>query len=263
VLGGIVAATAVLGPLVTGVLRYRTSATTLHQIEGGDVAALAVVAPWCLVAGYFAWRGRRAAPVLALPPSIFVLYTYTQLVVGAEYLRLPGNNERFFPVFYSGFVLAAAIAVCAWRRCAGAALPEVTVGMRRLVTGVLLAVAIVLLLQHAPTFADAMRAHPTRTEYLSSPTPFWLVKLMDLGVVLPAALVTARGTWRRAGWARVPAYAIVGAYALLGASVAGMGVTMYVTGDPDASLPMAAGFCVFALLFGALTARLYRPIVRR
>jgi len=44
-LGTAVTAVAVLGPLVSGVLRYRTSPTSLNQIIGGDAAALAALAP--------------------------------------------------------------------------------------------------------------------------------------------------------------------------------------------------------------------------
>ena len=55
-LGTAVAAVAVLGPLVSGVLRYRTSPTSPNQIIGGDAAALA--RPW--------WaRGLRARRLVA------------------------------------------------------------------------------------------------------------------------------------------------------------------------------------------------------
>lgn len=187
-LGVVVATTAILGPLVTGVLRYRTSPTTLNQLIGGDAAALAVVAPWSLAVGALAWRAHPAAPVLALGPACYAVYTYTQLVVGQEYLRLPGNNERFFPLLYAGFVLGLAVAV--------------------------------------------------------------------------TAIATAAGLRLGTPWARTPMYAIVGAYTMLGAAVAGMGIAMLVNHDPDASVPVAAGFTLFALAFAGLAAVLYRPLFR-
>ncbi|SCE66922.1 hypothetical protein GA0070607_0176 [Micromonospora coriariae] len=72
-LAAAVAAVVVLGPLVFGVLRYRTSATSMNQIIGGDAAALIVVAPVTVAVGVLAIRRHPAAPVLALAPSIFVL----------------------------------------------------------------------------------------------------------------------------------------------------------------------------------------------
>lgn len=260
VLGVVVAAVAVLGPLMTGAIRYRTSATTLNQIVGGDVAALLLVAPACVGAGICALLGHRAA-VAALAPTAFVLYTYTQLIVGQEYLRLPGNNERFFPLFYAGFVLAAVVFVMIWSGPA-AELPIPSAHLRRVTAVALLAVAFFLVVQHLPSLADAWSQVPQRTEYVSSPTPFWLVKLMDLGIVVPAAIATAIGLLRAMPWAVRAMYAIVGAYALLGASVAGMAITMYAHDDPDASIATAAGFTVFAGVFLALAIAVYRPLWR-
>jgi hypothetical protein len=39
------------------------------------------------------------------------------------------------------------------------------------------------------------------TEYASSPTPFWMVKLMDLGIIVPAAIAAGVGLFRGAEWA--------------------------------------------------------------
>src|SRR6185503_12031923 len=100
-----------------------------------------------------------------------------------EYLRLPGNSERFFPLLYTGFVLGGTIAVTAWRSVDPVRLPPASRRLDRLAAGVLFAVAGFLVLQHLPSFVDALRDSPSRVEYLSSPTPFWLVKLMDLGIV--------------------------------------------------------------------------------
>lgn len=262
-MGAVVAAVALLGPLVTGIIRYRTSATTLNQITGGDAAALVVVAPICLLVGILALRGHPAAPMLAIAPAVFTVYTYAQLVVGQEYLRLPGNNERFFPLLLAGFVLGGTVAVWSWRAAALNALPAMPRRLEFLTAWVLFAVVAFLVGQHLPSLVDALRDSPSRTEYLSSPTPFWLVKLMDLGIVVPAALATGIGLVRRAHWARKPMYAIVGAYALLGASVAGMALTMLAIDDPDASIGIATGFTAFALLFAALVVVVYRPLFRR
>jgi hypothetical protein len=261
-LGVAIAVTAVLGPFVAGVIRYRTSDTTLNQIVGGDAASLAVVAPVTVVTGVLALRRHPAAPVLALAPASYALYTFTQLIVGQEYLRRPGNNERFFPLLLGVFILAGAVALSAWRAVDPGRLPHVPRWLSRLTAGVLLTVAAYLVFGlHLPSLVDALRDTPTRIEYVSSPTPFWLVKLMDLGIVAPVAIVTAVGLLRGAAWARRPMYAIVGAYALLATSVAGMAITMYANHDPDSSLATVAAFALFALAFGALAAALYRPLV--
>jgi hypothetical protein len=263
-LGAVVATTALLGPWALGVIRYRTSPTTLNQVVGADAAAFFVVAPLAIVAGILVLRGHPAAPVVALAPSVFVVYTYTQMIVGEEYLRLPGNNERYFPLLLGGFILAGAIAVSASRRLDPATLPAPSTRLGRayaVVLGVIATFVVVGL--HLPSLVDALRDVPTRTEYVSSPTPFWLVKLMDLGIVVPVAVATAVGLWRRSARALAPAYAVIGGFTLLAASVTGMGVTMSLRHDPDASLPTVAAFAVFTLTLAALAAALYRPLFQQ
>jgi hypothetical protein len=264
ILGGALAAVAVLGPLVLNVLRYRTSPTTMNQIMGGDAAALAVVVPVTVAVGVLAIRRHPAAPVLALAPSIFVVYTYTQLILGNEYLRLPGNVERFFPLLLGVFLLAGAIALRAWAGTPAERLPATSAAADRTAGVLLLVIAVFVVVGlHLPNYVDAMRDHPSTVEYLSSPTAFWLVKFMDLGIVVPAAIAGGVGALRRRRWARKPVYALLGAYTLIGASVAGMAITMAVRHDPDASGVTAVVATVLAALLAVVTGYVYRPLFRR
>lgn len=262
-LGVGVAAAAVLGPLVLDLLVYRTSPTTLHQIVGGDAAALVLVAPVCVLVGVLALRGHPAAPVLALAPACFAIYTYAQLIVGNEYLRVPGNVEAFFPLLLGIFVTAGTVAVSAWNRVPAADLPAVSRRAEQVAAGLLIAIAaFVVVGLHLRSYVDAVGGEPTGVAYLSSPTPFWLVKFMDLGIVVPAAVAVAVGLLRRRAWARKPMYAILGAFTLLAASVTGMAVTMWLTDDPDASMPTLAGSALLTLALAGLCSYLYHPLLR-
>jgi hypothetical protein len=84
-----------------------------------------------------------------------------------------------------------------------------------------------------PNYLDAMRDHPGTVQYLSSPTAFWLVKFMDLGIVVPAAIAVGVGALRRRPWARKPVYALLG------------------------------GSTLIATLLAAVTGYAYRPLLRR
>jgi len=263
-LGAAMASVAVLGPLVFDVLRYRISATSLNQIIGGDAAALAVVVPITVAVGVLAIRGHRAAPVLALAPSIFVVYTYTQLIIGNEYLRLPGNVERFFPLLLAVFILAGAVALRAWNSVPAEQLPPTSAGVDRTAGTLLLVIAVFVVVGlHLPNYLDAMRDHPGTVQYLSSPTAFWLVKFMDLGIVVPAAIAVGIATLRHRQWARKPVYALLGAYTLIGASVAAMAITMVARHDPDASTATVIGAVLLTALLAGLTWSVYRPLFRR
>lgn len=263
-LGGFIIVYAVLGPLILGVIHFRTSVSGLNQIRGGDLAAFAVVVPVCLLVGLLAWRGHVAAPALALAPAMFAMYTYSQLILGNEYLQQPGNVERFFPLLLAIFLLATAVVLRSW----GLAQPErLPLPSRRLEQGsgifLIIVAAYVVIGIHLPNFIDAIRDHPTGTAYLAAPTTFWVIKFYDLGIVVPSALTVGIGLVRRKAWARKPAYAILGGYVLLGWSVAGMAWVMLLNSDPDASLTQALGITGLAGAGAVFAYFLYRPLFRK
>ncbi|GAA4580155.1 hypothetical protein GCM10023176_59170 [Micromonospora coerulea] len=258
-----IATASLVGPLGLGLLTYRTSDTTLNQLLGSDAAALFVVAPLALGAALLARRRHPVAPLLATGIGGYALYTYAQVIIGQEYLRLPGNVERFFPLLLTVFLLAEALVVLGWRAIP-AHLPPPSPRLERTAGVTLLVVAAFLVLgQHLRPMLIAWQDPAQLTEYASSPTPFWMVKLMDLGIIVPAAVATGIGVLRHAPWARRMMYALLTGYSCLAVSVAAMGVVMNVNGDPDASPALATGFGFFALVFVTLTAALYRPLFRR
>ena len=61
-----VAANSILGPVGLGLMRYRTSATTLNQLLGSDAAALFVVVPITVAAAVLAFRRHPVAPLVAV-----------------------------------------------------------------------------------------------------------------------------------------------------------------------------------------------------
>ncbi|HET6652963.1 MAG TPA: hypothetical protein VFH10_10015 [Nocardioides sp.] len=253
------AITSLAGPLALGLMEYRTSPTTLNQLLGSDAATLFVIAPLALVTALLARRGHAAAPLLASGIGAFAVYTYAQLVIGQEYLRIAGNVERFFPLLLVVFVLAEAAFVLGWRSTS--VLPPVSRRVERAAAYTLLALAVFLVFgQHMMPIVTAWTDPSALTEYASSPTPFWLVKLMDLGIVVPVAVVTGLGLLRGRPWARRAAVIVLTAYSCLAVSVTSMALVMLANSDPDASAPLALGFAGFALLFLGLTVALYRPL---
>jgi hypothetical protein len=122
--------------------------------------------------------------------------------------------------------------------------------------------AFVALGLHLTTLVDSLRDHPSGAAYIDAPTLFWVVKFYDLGIVVPAALTVGIGLLRRQVWARKPAYAILGAYVLIGWSVAGMGWSMLIRGDPDASVAMVVSVTGIACAGAVFAYFLYRPLFR-
>lgn len=260
-LAPLIAVAGLSGPVGFDALVHRTSETTLNQLIGSDLAALLVAAPLALAAALLVARGHRAGPLLATGVGVYVVYTYAQVIIGQEYLRLPGNIERFFPLLLAIFVLGEVLVVLGWRQT-GRDLPRPSRRLERVTGWVLVAVAVFLVLGlHLPTMLIAWSDPTSMTEYASAPTPFWLVKLMDLGIVVPAAVVTGVGLLRGAAWARQVTYPFLTGYALLSMSVTSMALVMLANGDPDASVGLATGFAIFSGALVMLLVAWYLPLL--
>lgn len=260
VLGIGAAAVALVGPLGAGWLEYHVSPGAAGQARGGDVAGLVLVAPVSFIAGVLVLRRHRLGPVLALSPAAYGMYMYFQLGVSGDSARYPGNSEYFFPLLLGLFVLCGLIMLMAVRVPA----PGIGSPSRRLnrIIGVylLLVSAFLVFGLHLPGLLAVWRGEPT-AEYLADPGLFWLVKMMDLGLIVPIAILVGillLRTPQRVGLLR---YGMTGWAALLASSVAGMAVVMQTTGDPAASGIVTVAFSVFALLAIVLAVLVHRPLI--
>ena len=264
VLGFGAAAVSLLGPLVGNVIRYHASQGAVNQIIGGDVAGLALMAPVSILAGILVWRGHVAGPVLALGPALYALYMYSQLALGGDFVRYPGNSEWFFPLYLGLFIVAGVIAIRAWTMMDPARLPATRRWVDRTVGIFFLVVAFFLTFGlHLPGLVDAWAAELASNEYLADPVVFWMVKFMDLGLVVPGIVAVGIGILRGTAWADKAKYAAIAWAALLGASVAGMAIVMQATADPAATTANTIAFSTFAAIGLALAGVVYQPLFRR
>ena len=259
-LGVGVACAAIVGPLWLDLLDYRTSSTTRNQLLGSDAAGLLLVAPTAVVSALLVLRRSPLGPPLATGVGLYGIYTYAQVIVGQEYLRLPGNVERFFPLLLALFLLAETAVVLGLLTSRHLD-PRPTRRLERITAWTLLLIAVFLVVGlHLPSMVTAWEAPESLQEYASSPTPFWLVKLMDLGVVVPALGVTAVGLLSDRSWARWLLPGLLSAYSMLAASVFSMAVVMLLRDDPDGSPTLAIAFGAFlgalVVLLGAWLRRL-------
>jgi hypothetical protein len=255
------AANSLLGPLVFGVIDYRYGPSMTNQGIGLDAAVLALAVPVAVLAGVLTMRGHLAGPVLALGPAAFAVYMLPQYVIGPEYGRLPGNNERFFSFHLALFVLAVTLLVGAWSTIDDFQLSPGSWGSDRRRAWLMAGVVAFILLRWAPALLALATGDRTDTAYQDNPTAFLLVALLDLGLVVPTAVAAAVGLRRSADWARTACYLVIGWFSFVPVSVAAMAITMQLRGDPLASVASATFLTVVAGVSLAAAAALYRPLL--
>lgn len=257
-LGLLVAASAILGPLWLDVIRQRISENVENQVIGADAVSLALVAPLAVIAGILWWREHRLAPLVALGPAIYAVYIYFQYILaGADYLRYEGNSESYFPLFYAVVLLGLIITVAAWRSIDTDSLPIPERLPRVSAAVVLLTLGAFLGLAWFKWVYDiAQGARPE--EYAEMPALSWLIKAMDLSFLVPVSIATGVGLLLRHRAAVKAAYGLTVAYALLAASVGSMALVMTLNDDPSAQPLFAVVMFAGALALAVLTAALWR-----
>ena len=261
-LGVGIAGNAVLGPLGVGVIKLHISASMENQLLGGEFGSLFVVAPVALLAAILWWRSHPTAPVLALGVALYSLYTYPQFVLGPEYARYSGNNEYFFPLYLTLVLLALGITIIAWGWLGKVNLPQPPRGLSNVFAAVLILVSVVFSFAWISSIAAVLGRTPLVGEYQQDQTLFWMIRLLDLGFVIPAAVLTAVGLMRRAPWSRRLAYAFVGMQTLLMTAVACMAATMSIRNDPGASSVLVETTILLAIVLAAICLRLLRLLAR-
>ena len=262
-LGVLIAASSILGPLVLGVIKFHVSAGAEAQLVGGEVVSLFIVAPLAVIAGVLWLRRNPLAPTLALGPAGYSLYMYVQYVIGPQYERYPGNNEYAFPLYLTLIILSWSMGISAWRALAATPLPRLSSGMRRTLAALMLVLNVMFAFAWISSIVTVLAgpsAAPGWLEYEKDQTLFWLVRLMDLGFVIPASLALAVGLLRRTTWATTLVYAFLGFQTLMVAAVAGMAIMMAVRADPGASYVLLGVSAVISLVLAAIFGVLLRKL---
>ena len=255
------AAVALLGPLVTGVVDYRVTETLRNQTIGLDAVSMFFVAPLALLSALLIRRAHIAGPAIALGVGAYTAYMLLQYAVGPDYAHFPGNNERLFPLVLSLFAAGWIVVLAAWSKIDVARLPVSSRRDRLIGRFLLPLLALAAFSRYVPQLMDWMSSSPEDENYLAGPGFSWAIAMLDLGVFLPATVATCVGLVHRAPWAHKALYTVVGWFGLVGLAVAAMAITMYVNDDPIASGGNAIFMTVLGGLFLVLATYVFRPLL--
>lgn len=260
-----ITAAAVLGPLLTDTIRFRLPDSLVVQYEGGEVVTLVVAVPLLLLAGWRWLRHERLAAALAFGPAAYAAYTFVTAVMGQEYGRYPGNVERAFFLYTGLIALALAVAVNALADLLQHPAPEPPSGLRRVTAAIFLLIAAFFALSWTAQALQVYRGEASE-EYMLGPALFWLIKMLDLGVLVPAMATVGVGLLRRSPLAIRIGYGMVLYAVCMAGAILGMSVAMWLEDDPAASVAMTAFLAPVTIGLAWLAARWlirYRPFPDR
>jgi hypothetical protein len=255
------AAAVVLGPLGFGLIQWHLSADLLNQTYGADAAQLAFVTPAAVAAAILWHRAHRLAPPLALGVALATLYYAVASVLGPDYTRYPGNNERYSLLFLILIVLSWTVAARAWTTL-DATPPRPSLWLARGFGSVLIAGGLLIGTAWVAQLLEIAISGTLSVGYAESPSAFWTVRVVDLGIIVPVCLAAGAGLWRGNPSAIRAAYGVASFMTFQAAAVLAMGAVMLWRRDPSANPILTFSLAPLTLAQAVLTFRLLASYAR-
>lgn len=250
VLGLLLLTATVLGPLVADRVHFHMSSDALVQYVGGEIVT-AIVAVVLMATAPAWWLGKQWPSAVAAGAAAYIVYTFFTVVAGQEYDRYPGNVEKAFLLYVAITAAAVALLVISFRSLVAAGNLN---GPRQMTGWVLIAIGAIVALLWLGQLAGFYRTGPTQ-EYETATSLFWLIKYLDLGLVIPLAVIIGLLQRTPSAGTDAAAMTMLGFLCLLLAALLFMALEMLRRGTPGASWALAIGVMVLLVPSAVLWTR--------
>jgi len=224
---------AVQGPLVRGVIKYKTAGVINNQLVGQDAVNLILLAPILVIGAIGLFLRKNWAKYLLIATPLFLIYYAISYTIGWEWSSpvYTGNSERTTFLFLC--VLIAALIILLYTL---AVFPKNVVSrFKKGGLAVYSAVFTVFLLVFGAMWSkeilEVIRTGTTRG-YEIAPTAFWLVRVFDLGFSMPLGLISVYLLWVRPDKAYPVICLFYGFFFTQIVAVNAMGWMMFLKKDP-------------------------------
>jgi hypothetical protein len=252
-----IAANSILGPLMSGIVRYPFSSTVRNMTIGLDAVSLFFVAPIGFIAAGYVYRGQQIGYITAISSSAYAMYTFVQLILGPQYIEYSPVVLLHLAIFLlSGFIL-----VNAWHRIRVNALPDLSRRKKTISATIFILLAVFASLSYLASLPQIVLGGTIPETYVEDPTVYWSIFLLDLGFLLPITIAISVGLLQDRRFAEKALYGTAGWYVLVVGSVASMFVVMFLNGDPNMNMAPVLVLLAIELAVVAFTGWIWHPLV--
>lgn len=220
-------------------LYYYDTVSTVAQMQGNDLVTLVVGLPLLAISAWLAFRGSLRGRLLLAGTLGFFLYTYMSMAMLTAYNSLFLVYVALFSLSLFAFVLS--MMAIDLDRLPGYFSPGLPRGW---IVGVLFAVGGFLLVAWMGRIVPALLQN--QTPALENTTTL-VIQTMDLGLIVPLAIMSGILLLRRSTWGYLLASVAVLKGLTMALAVSAMGINMALQGVLDSPVLLAI-FLVLTLL---------------
>ena len=240
----------VLGPVGLGVIHYRISQSGLYQTEGFDITDLTLMAPILLVGGVLALLRKGSAKYFLILPPLTLFYTGLAFGTGQEYSNpaMPGNVQNYFGLYLTLMIGGIILLLGAITSFAPRDAPKLNVRGLRIYVALMSAFLLVFAWMWVSQIIQVINTgNLADGSYAASPTAFWSIRYLDLGLTIPVGLIAMILLLSKPRSAYPLVLTFFGFFVTLGTAVNAMAVVEILNNDP-ALASSAGGLVVFPIL---------------
>lgn len=210
-------------------LYYWDTVSSKAQMQANDLITLVVGLPLLAFSTWLAFRGSFRGQLLLAGTLGFFLYTYMSMAFNTAFNDLFIVYVALFSLSLYAFILSMmSFDLSTLPQRFSDALP------RGWIAGLMIVTAVFLLFawlggRILPTITqDAVPAMENTTTMV--------IQAMDLGLILPFAILAAVQLLRRSAWGYLLSSVAVMKFITMGLAVSGMGINMALNGEPDSAV---------------------------
>ena len=244
-------AIALLGPLFLGTIEYRTSQSAVWQTEGQDLVNLFLIAPILLMGGVLHLMGREGAKYLLVLPPITLMYVGISYGIGQEWSdpSYSGNVENYAWLFLVLVIGGLLLLVGSLSLFTGRDVPAFDRRRLKVYVGLMAVFLFAFAMMWLSELVEVMSTGGTESgSYESTPTLWWTIRFLDLGVTIPLGYLALFLLLSRPERSYPLVLLFFGFFITMGTAVCAMGWIMYANDDPEMQPASLVVFTALALL---------------
>ena len=193
--GFAIAAVSILGPLILGMIRYRWSDYSILTVMGQDLIHLFLVVPICIIGGILRLIENPRSKYLLIVLGPYLMYQFLLLAIAPEWAHsdYATQNSTSQNYFWLYIIIAAGglfIMLDSLSQFSEEKAPELN---RKLVNAIfvyIIVFAVILATIWVMQIAKVLAEGSAVKAYYRAPTVFWWIRIFDLSIVIPIALVS-------------------------------------------------------------------------
>jgi len=246
-----VIAIALLGPLLLESIQYRTSQSGIWQIQGGDLVNLLLISPILLIGAVLHLLRKDGSKYFLVLTPVVLMYTGLSIGIGQEWSNpeYSGNVEDYSWLYLIIIIGGLILLVASLSMFTEKDAPEFKKRGLRIYVAVMVLFLLMFAAMWISELAEVMRTGDTASgSYESTPTIWWTVRYLDLGVTIPVGFLALFLLATKPRRAYSLALLFFGFFVTLGTAVLSMGVMMTINDDPEAQTGALPIFAVLAAL---------------